>query len=62
MICSNLNLTMSMKYELSKLCRYYKIRGNNLFEFLKIISEVRFRSKNEGKLYFAKIREKLIES
>lgn len=62
MICSNLNLTTTMKYELSKLCRYYKIRGNNLFQFLKIISEVRFRSKNEGKLYFAKIRKKLIES
>jgi nucleoside phosphorylase len=61
LLVQNLKLTTSMKIELSKLCKHYKLRNRQLLEKLKSYAEFKCKSKMEGKKIFGQLRQELME-
>ncbi|AYD39157.1 spore photoproduct lyase [Clostridium fermenticellae] len=61
-ISHNLNITDSMKHEFVDLCIDYKIRSHDdLSGVLELFEKYKCQSKREGKIYFGKLRSKLME-
>ncbi|MCY6369586.1 hypothetical protein [Clostridium ganghwense] len=60
-ISNNLRLTESMYHQLNQLSKHYKIRFGNILEVSKPFLHIQCKSKNEGKRYFAKLKEQLME-
>jgi nucleoside phosphorylase len=60
-IVENLRLTTAMRYQLKQLSKHFKIRYGTLIDVIEDFSTVEIKSKNEGKRYFAKLKDKLME-
>ncbi|MCY6484934.1 hypothetical protein OW763_11330 [Clostridium aestuarii] len=60
-IRENFKLTTSMDYKLKRLAKQYKIRSKNLVDVMKPLCTIECKSKNEGKRYFAKLKEQFME-
>lgn len=60
-IAVNLKLSECMKTEFNKLAKQYKIRHGNINEVSEPYLKVICKSKNEGKIYFAKLKSRLNE-
>lgn len=60
-IAVNLKLSECMKTEFNKLSKQYKIRHGNIDQILEPYLKIICKSKNEGKIYFAKLKSKLNE-
>lgn len=59
-ICDNLNFSVSMKNRFKHLLTYEKLSGNDVSNILNKYKEINCNSKNEGKMYFEKIKSELI--
>lgn len=59
-ICENLNFSVSMKNTFKHLLTYEKLLGNDISKLLTKYKEIECNSKNEGKMYFEKIKSELI--
>ncbi|WP_373899773.1 hypothetical protein ACER0A_000865 [Haloimpatiens sp. FM7315] len=57
----NLRLTTTMKYQLKKLCKQYKIRNGQVVSKVREYSLLKCKSKIEGKRAFGELKEKLME-
>jgi hypothetical protein len=60
-ISHNLKLSTTMNHQFKQLATHYKIRSGNLIEVLQPYLAIECKSKNEGKIHFAKIKEQLTE-
>ncbi|EOD01196.1 hypothetical protein [Caldisalinibacter kiritimatiensis] len=60
-ISENLKLSTTMNHQLIQLAKMYKIREGNLLEVVKPLISLKCESKREGKSYFAKLKEQLME-
>lgn len=59
-ICENLNFSVSMKNTFKHLLTYEKLLGKDISKLLTKYKEIECNSKNEGKMYFEKIKSELI--
>lgn len=60
-IAQNLKISLTMKYELIKLSKNYKIRNKEVMNILNNYKDIKCREKKEGKKNFEEIRQKLIK-
>ncbi|CDF58416.1 Spore photoproduct(EC:) [Thermobrachium celere] len=61
MVAENLKMSTTMKFELKQLLIYYKLVNNDIMEVLKKYLELECKSKNEGKMHFADLKNRLVK-
>ncbi|SHG95605.1 5'-methylthioadenosine/S-adenosylhomocysteine nucleosidase family protein [Tepidibacter thalassicus] len=59
-LVKNLKLSSTMKNQLKQLFIYYKLQYNDFTNIINTYINIKCKSKNEGKRYFAEIKQKLI--
>lgn len=59
-LCENLRLSTTMEHQIIKYAKQYKIRNGNIINVIKPYLSIKCKSKNEGKMYFERLKKQFI--